>query len=113
MATQLLAEGCHVISDATNMRRRERATSLAVPGAARRLLIWCEADEATAAARFALRADRQDPHDSSEATPMIRERMAANAEPPVAGEADVLFYVTPDTYEAALEALVTTMADLQ
>lgn len=109
LASTLLAEGCLVISDATNMRRRDRARSLSAPGASRRLLVWCEVDEATANARFALRAGKTDPHDASEATPDIRARMALAAERPEPNEADGLFLVTPETYLTALEAVATAV----
>jgi predicted kinase len=111
LTTRLIAAGCHVISDATNMTRRNRAAALSVPGAARRILVWCEADEATALSRFALRAAKHDAHDASEATAEIRFRMAANAEPPTTAlmEADGLFLVTPATYAAVLDAVVSAM----
>ena len=112
LVERLLFEGCHVISDATNMRRRDRAASLSPRGAARRLLVWCEVDEDTATARFAQRAAKADPHDSSEATAAIRARMAASAERPSTAlpmEAETLFLVTPETYAAALEAVAVAM----
>lgn len=109
LVERLLFEGCDVISDATNMRRRDRAGSLSAKGAQRRFLVWCEVDEATAMARFSARAGKLDPHDVSEATPEIRFRMAQNAEPPVPGEADALFLVTPDTYAGALEAVAVAL----
>lgn len=106
LVEQLLSEGCNVISDATNMRRRDRASALSPRGAVRRLLVWCEVDDTTAFERFARRAARLDPHDSSEATPEIRFRMAQNAELPTPDEADILFLVTPASYDLVLESVI-------
>lgn len=105
LARRLLAEGYSVIIDATAVRPRDRRTALEAAGGRPTIIVWCEADEATAAARFARRASGVDSRDHSQADAAVRVRMASIATRPASIEAGAVMYVSAANLEAALEHL--------
>lgn len=104
LAAAHLADGGSAIVDATGIVSRDRRAAIDIGRAAgvRTVLVWCTADEATATERFAHRAAKADPLDSSEADASIRARMAARASRPGSHEADQVFYLSPDSFDATL-----------
>jgi predicted kinase len=105
LARHFLSSGHSVIIDATGVRPRDRKTALEAAGGRPTVLVWCEADEATANARFAKRAHGSDPLDHSQADAAVRARMAAVTTRPTAAEAGQVFYVSAANLEPALERL--------
>lgn len=100
----LLAEGHTVVVDATGVRGRDRASSLAAAcsSRARTVLVWCEVPEELATQRLTRRDAGADPLDRSEADAVVRARMAAHASPPGKHEADLVLRCGPDDLERCL-----------
>lgn len=105
LARRFLAGGHSVIIDATAVRPRDRKTALEAAGGRPTVIVWCETDEASAAARFARRAAVADPHDRSQADAAVRTRMAAVTTRPAPAEAGLVLYVGDANVEATLKRL--------
>ena len=103
----LLAEGYHVLVDATGIRARDRRASLlaAREQGLRTAIVWCEVNEQVAAIRLAARAAGTDSLDYSQADASVRARMAARGSRPAPSEADLIMLVNPDTMALRIEEL--------
>lgn len=111
LSCRLLAEGYAVISDATNLRRRERRFYLAAAeGIAATAVAWCSVDEATARERLARRAARADASDVSQADIEVWLRMNGRGSLPDASEADLISLVSPQNLPVEVERLRAFLA---
>jgi predicted kinase len=97
----LLADGARVVADSTGRVYRERRETIAVgrSSGVPVVVVWCKVDDATAAQRMFKRATGRDEADRSEADASVRARMAQNATPPSANEADLVITWTPPIEE--------------
>jgi predicted kinase len=113
LAERLLAEGCHVLLDATNVVRRDRRRVLEIGSSrgAPTVLVWCEVDDRTAAARLAVRARGGDRDDASQADAAVRSRMLARTTAPTDDEAGLVVFVEPATEGKGLDRVARRLAN--
>lgn len=80
---EFLSDGRNVIFDATNLaeRNREQVYAIADRHLARLVIVWIEAPPEVVRERMMARAEKQDPHDVSEADWQVYEKMMASVEP--------------------------------